>query len=499
MLRSYSSAVTASAQKHGEREIVAAVADGGLIDPVTATYVRHHNLAFVLQAMDKVLRDVEDDLAAVATPSPPNPVNPKSSSSPTTSQENPTAASSSVREEEEESLSTTHSSKAKVLEASLMLQLLLSSFTPLSSTPSTAAASAHASKGGGVRQHSSPPSPVPLLLSNTVKDTKENGGTAVAAIDLSSSSFSASATTSPPWPADASFATKDSAFKAEVCRCFVQQCEQLHTGLGLVDACGPGLRWSHLCLASGGHERLGVAFVFDVLRCWRHVAVPLLLATGDLVVPGEQEPVREAAELLFDALVTPSASPMQPQNTTSMTATAVRSSAKKASGEAVCSYWCLTLLQGYCRDFPAGLWVSIVRAAQHAAIAQKRRVPTHATCTSAEGNEPQPPLLTSETVLLRSFLAHLACPANDAASSPPVNPSAGKVETSVYVSTAVAAARLRSPAGIWAEVTEMQTLWSEGGAYPLTDTATMSALLCADGYWTLFFQPYTSMCAHYCL
>lgn len=431
------------------------------IDPVAAAYVRRHGLAYVLPSVDRVLRDIEEVFLAAAPP----PATQNGSTflfTPLKEQEEveETAPKSCPLSENQGGFSVTRTSReSKELEMSLMLQLLLSAFTPLSAM---GAAAGNAASGNGARQPSSPKSPTPPPLSSlpeASREAMESGGAVAEAAGWS-----------PPtsvvpgdvlWPADMTFATKDAAVKAEVCRCFAQQCERLHSGVGLADSCGPCLRWSQLSPALGGHERLGVAFVFDAFRCWRRVAVPLLVATGDLAVSGD------AAALFFTALVAPPPA----------------ADGSQADLGAVCSYWCYTLLQSYCRDVSALLWVSVVQAARNAAAAQRQYLASRASSRLAgEGAELLPPPLTCETLLLRSFVAHLVCPICEF--------------TPAFVSEAVAAARLRSPVWAWAEVEELQKALQDSDC--CDDSTTMSALLCGDGYWAAFFQPYTAMCAqHY--
>ncbi|KPI83196.1 hypothetical protein ABL78_7776 [Leptomonas seymouri] len=452
----------------------------GLMDPGTAAYLQHYDLEYILRSMGKALCDAKEPTAPVTSAQPPT--NQKLHPPPLASWEGSAAETSPLSEAMENSYAAASSTACmsgplgeETLETTFMLQLLLSHFTPL---PITSAAS----KSNGAKQYSSPPSPLPLPLPETFKDVSDSDSA-----DPFGSPTSVFA--SGPWPADVSFTTKDAAAKAEVCRCFAQQCERLHSGLSLIDSCGSSLRWANLCPALGGHERLGVALVFDVFRYWRQVVVPLLRTTGDLAVPSDA-PARDGAEDLFETMLA-----LPPQLPDSVPAAAVHGSRNDAA--AVCLYWCYTVLQGYCRAFPVGLWTSIVCAAQRAAAAQQRSL-GH---SSGKGKGVlEPPPLTCETLLLRSFMAHLACPAMESltvlSSSPSVTTTVREV-ANAYAPEAIAAAKRRSPAWAWAEVEELQEVLSEGGAS--ADDSFLSALLCADGYWAAFLQPYTAMYAQYCL
>lgn len=493
------------------------------MDPATAAYVQHHELAFLLQTMDKVLRDVEADCgasASVPSSSSPPTAQVKSSSTNMHSQESAATTSSPLSENEGGSFRAVDGPPAKTLEAALMLQLLLSSFTPLAIT--STAASGQTSRNGLSRQLSSspPPSPPPLPLTKTTRDAAEcnatngsalNGGTFFPADVAGAATPVTSPTSRVPWPANAFFASKDAAVKAEVCRCFAQQCERLRSGIGLVDACGPGLRWSHLCSTQGGHERLGVAFVFDIFRCWRQVVVPLLCTTGDLSLtggapntPGNAADAAAAAEALFDSLVT---SPAPAQVCKNQAASDIKARARQERAEAACSYWCLTIVQGYCRDFPAELWRIILRAARCAAAAQNRQQQLKQQCTlsnavsaeneCSETGELSHPLLTSETLLLRSFLTHLVCTREMCS-------EAAAMGGDRIVTEALATAKLRSPTWAWAEVSALEAEMRRSTAGEMSgkaeeEEATLAALLCADSYWAVFLQPYAAMCAQYFL
>ncbi|KPA86408.1 hypothetical protein ABB37_00586 [Leptomonas pyrrhocoris] len=456
-----------SAQMHEEKSNSATVTvGGGLMDSVTAAYVQRYDLAYSLHTMVKILRDVNEAFAPM-TPSQLS-IPQKSSPSPLASQEGAAIMTSPLGAKEDSFHAAAASSTAGMVDLSdkespdtnLPLQLLLSFFTPLSTTSA-------ATKGNGVKQYSTPPSPTLSSSLEAVKEAAESGGASPSGSPTSTSHAG-------PWPAAAAFTTKDAALKAEVCRCFAQQCERLHSGLGLVDSSGSSLRWSDLCPASGGHERVGVALVFDVFRCWRQVVVPLLRTTGDLAMSSDA-PAQDTPDVLFEAMLAPSSQQLP------------------ESAAAVCSCWCYTLLQGYCQDFPEELWASIVSAGQCAAAAQQRLWRGAACVDSGEVGLPS---LTCETLLLRSFMAHLACPAVESFDASPTS-SLPSVMTTAHVSAAVTAAKQRSPAWAWAEVEEMREALCQGGTS--ADDAALSALLCADGYWAAFLLPYIAMYAQYCL
>ncbi|KAK7201252.1 hypothetical protein NESM_000186800 [Novymonas esmeraldas] len=287
----------------------------------------------------------------------------------------------------------------------------------------------------------------------------------------------ASAGTDSVWPVDAAFAAREDAVRAELCRCVSRYCERAHTGRGLVASFGGRLSWSRV--TTGGDdvvdERVGVALALDVVRCWRQVAVPLLermragLRTTD-VADGSHP-----GEALFDCLVKRGS----PHDESSVDASC---KAQVATYE-LARYWCFALLCGYCHDVPETLWASMLCAAQTAAALED------AAQDGGNGAEDAP--LSSETLLLRSFIAHLSCPAVE-----PAYAAATAAAVEVHSRTAVAAARARAEPRSWEEVELLHQTAATATAAPVDSL--LAALLRSEAYWAIMAQPYTAMLAqHY--
>lgn len=448
--------------------------DSSPMDADTTAYVHQHDLAFVLRTMDKLLRDIEDEVAPpVPAAGSTVPASASSSSSTFASRESAAIVSSPLHNRDDILPSSDGATAAAAeavevaqkasLENTLMLHLLLSSFTPLSLQGASASSLASASKGAPTRQLLSPLSPPSPL--EAVKDPAE----APMSLPAAAAAYA--------WPSNVSCASREAAVKAEVCRSFAQHCRRLHTGRGLVESCGSRLRWADVSPAAGGHERLGVALALDVFRCWRHAVIPLMQATDSSVVP-ESAGVADASELLFNTLVAPEG---------------------RGTSYEICSYWCYTLLQGYCSDVAPQLWASIVGAAQTAAAAQARTwnggaAPGANASDEMQEAPPAAPSLTCETLLLRSFLSHLAC-------SPSEQIFHMKSDEDVIEdlrSQAVVAAMARSPVWAWSEVEELRTATAHT-AGASSNANILCAVLCADGYWAAVLRPYSAMVEPYCL
>ncbi|KAG5492232.1 hypothetical protein GH5_01142 [Leishmania sp. Ghana 2012 LV757] len=343
------------------------------------------------------------------------------------------------------------------VDTTLPLQLLLSSFIILSPSPSPRGVSKSSSKAT---------SSLPLA-----QDAAGDQGSGVAASPSADSDMRDCF-----WPLNAAFATKEDAAKAKVCRCIALHCERFLTGLGLVESFGGHLRWAHVAPGSdGGNERLGVALALDVFRCWQQVVIPLLQRFGGSASKGLAAGTANVGAL-FDCLVKGPA----------VSATNPAASSPSALG-LVCeeaAYWCFALLRGYCQDFPEAVWASILRAAQDAALQQ-----------GGSGAAVLPPL-TSEALLLRSFIAHLSCSEAGAAcdtSAAALAPPKYNDIIVFHMSAAVTAARVRAEAWVWAEVELLQQASADAAVLD----SSLSALLCADAYWAVLMQPYTAMLAQY--
>ncbi|KAG5467484.1 hypothetical protein CUR178_01127 [Leishmania enriettii] len=399
----------------------------GLMDAATAAYVCRHHLDSITRSVTQAICDMEEDqlrhpwLSKTGDPAPPE------------------AMTGSV-------------------DTTLPLQLLLSSFIILSPSPSPRGASKSSSKATS----SSP----------LAQDAAEEQGLGVAE--------SPSAYTNMRdcfWPLNATFATKEDAAKAKVCRCIALHCERSLTGLGLVESFGGRLRWAHVAPGSdGGNERLGVALALDVFRCWQQVVIPLLQRFAGSASKGLAAGTANV-DALFDCLVKGPAVSATP-NSAASSPSALTIVCEEAA------YWCFALLSGYCQDFPEAVWASILRAAQDAAVQQG-------------GNSAAAlPPLTSEALLLRSFIAHLSCSEAGAACGTPAAALAPPKYNDIIVfhmSAAVAAARARAEAWVWAEVELLQQASADAAVLD----SSLSALLCADAYWAVRMQPYTAMLAQY--
>ncbi|KAG5466395.1 hypothetical protein LSCM4_01545 [Leishmania orientalis] len=406
-------------------KVSATEATSGLMDAATAAYVRRHHLVSIARSVTLALCDMEEDqlrhprLPKTGDPAPPE------------------AMTGSV-------------------DTTLPLQLLLSSFIILSPSPSPRGVSKSSSKATS----SSP----------LAQDAAGDQGSAVAASPSADPDMRDCF-----WPLNATFATKEDAAKAKVCRCIALHCERSLTGLGLVESFGGRLRWAHVAPGSdGGNERLGVALALDVFRCWQQVVIPLLQRCGGSASKGLAAGTANVGAL-FDCLVKGPA------------VSATNSAASSPSALAlVCeeaAYWCFALLRGYCQDFPEAVWASILRAAQDAAVQQ------------GGSGEVLPPL-TSEALLFRSFIAHLSCSEAGAACGTPATALAPPKYNDIiifHMSAAVTAARARAEAWVWAEVELLQQASADAAVLD----SSLSALLCADAYWAVLMQPYTAMLAQY--
>ncbi|AIO01965.2 hypothetical protein NXY56_007398 [Leishmania guyanensis] len=278
-------------------------------------------------------------------------------------------------------------------------------------------------------------------------------------------------------PVDAVFASKDDAAKADICRCIALHCERALTGLGLVESWGGRLRWAHVAPdGDGGGERLGVALALDAFRCWQRVVLPLLQRIRDPASRGLTADTA-TAETLFDYLVKRPAAVAVPRSDASSPLAPAFTCEEAA-------YWCFALLRGYCQDFPETVWTSILRAAQDAAAQQSS---SNAVCL---------PPLPGEALLLRSFIAHLACSETNTAcvtSAPALGQAKCGAIIASHMSSAVAAARARAEFWVWVEVELLQRTFAD----TKVSDSSLSALLCADGYWAVLMQPYTAMLAQY--
>lgn len=392
----------------------------------TAAYVRLHRLDVITNCLAEVVRDAEDDQT----------------------RKRGTASSSGGRGATGPSATS---------ETTLLLQLLHASLTAPASSTGGSGSSGAASKA------SAKAAPAPPTAPTTSTTTGGESGAGHAAVSSPCSPLESA------WPAEAAFATREAALKAEVCRCLALRCARALTGVGLVDTHGGHLRW---CDVAPHNERLGVALFLDAFACWRLVVAPLLLrlSLGASSKPHAADAKdvadsSEGADRLFRCLVAGPATGCSDGAGT----------AASAGAYDVASYWCFAVLRGFCQDFPEGVWASVLRIAQAAAVADAR--------DAAGGAVP----LDSETLLLRSCLAHLPCALRTGTAQP-----AGALPSAA----AVAAARSSAAPWVWAEVEALHQASEQPDVRDSADAA-LSALLRADAYWAAFTEPYTFMLAQH--
>ncbi|KAG5466936.1 hypothetical protein LSCM1_01113 [Leishmania martiniquensis] len=392
------------------------------MDAATAAYVRKHHLGLITRSVAQVLCSMEGDELRRLWHSK--------------------TGESALPE-----------AMTALVDITLPLQVLLSSFVSLPSS---------ASLGGMSKSSLKATSSLPLAQDAAQEEGLTVAASTSAALDMSDCF----------WPVNAAFANKEDAVKADVCHCLALHCDRFLTGRGLVKSFGGRLRWAHVAPDSdGGNERLGVALVLDVFRCWQQVVIPLLQRLSGSASKGAAAGSTNADDL-FDFLVKRSPAVATPSST------AVGLVREEAA------YWCFALLRGYCQDFPESVWASVLRAAQDAAVQQ---------CDNSAGDLPP---LTGEALLLRSFIAHLSRSESGAAC---VTPAAAQAQPlcdgiiASHMSAAVAAARTRGESCAWAEVELLQQASADTTAL----VPSMSALLCADTYWAMLLEPYAAMLAQY--